>query len=126
MALFHSDWRPRWAFKGEPLLAIVFTTQDENGAAWERYGKEISLLTVKFLASRLEHASDEDLNSEASFLYVLVGRRPQEAEESLEVERDGVFVEFGFGEAPAAPAEWQSIPLRDLLGSAMRWLRGEW
>ena len=127
MDSFHSDhgWTPRWSFEGEPYAAVVFTTRPVQEGAWKKHGREVSLLVARFLASRLEHASEEDIGSDASFLYVLLGRPPGNGEEPLELEDGGVFVEFGFGEAPAAPDEWEAMPLCDLLDRSVQWLRGD-
>ncbi|MCG8418650.1 MAG: hypothetical protein MJE77_11980 [Proteobacteria bacterium] len=117
------EWRPQWAFQGAPHAAIVFTTAtNPKQSAWEAHGKESSLLAAEFLEQVLQDRSEADLGSDASFLYILVSREPS-AEEPPTIEDGGALSEFGFGESPAAPDEWESIQLRDLIRAAIAWLR---
>jgi hypothetical protein len=116
-------WKPRWSFKGEPYAAVVFTSQPPARPAHELYDEATSLLVANFLSSRLKTSTELDLQSDASFLYVLLERAPAHGAECLEIEERSAFVEFGFGMAPAAPEEWETIPLRELIGRAIHWLK---
>lgn len=115
------SWRPRVAFEGEPFATIAYTTDSELDPAWVLYGRETSLFVAEFLESRLRGDTNLDLGSDSSYLYVVLEREP--ANDVPEIREGGALVEFGFGEAPAAPEEWECVALRDLMASAIRWLR---
>jgi len=118
------SWRPSWAYDGDPHTAIVFTTagSPEKGA-WEAHGQAASLLAAEFLERVLRDRAEADLGSDASFLYVLLSREPSNNEPTA-IENGAALAEFGFGESPAAPEEWESRQLRQLIRSAISWLRG--
>jgi hypothetical protein len=124
MSYSREQWRPRWATPSEPHIALVYTTEGKaEVTALQSYGENTCQFVARFLEQRLACGSEADLESDVSFVYVLLNREPAQFD-SLEVEPGGVLIEYGFGVFPAAPEEWPEVPLRDLLNETLLWLTG--
>ncbi len=119
------EWSPPIGFAGKTHEVVVFMTRLESTiAAATRYRPPTCKAVATFLERWLAVASDAEEEATASFLYVVLNRVLTDSDEVVELKRVSPIVEFGFGEAPAAPEDWESIPLCELVESAICWLRG--
>ena len=74
---------------------------------------------AEFLASRQRHLEEDELASEADFLYLVMRRASQPGDDSDRLDDDSVIAEFGYGSPPASPEDRPLIELRTLLDQSI-------
>lgn len=120
----NKQWQPRWGFEGKPHDVVIYTTKaGPRPLAATQHPEGIRQAVADFLERWLADTPPSEEEATASFLYVVLSRPPTRNDYVIDVRNVGPLVEFGFGEAPAAPEEWESIPLGDLIRRATHWLR---